>query len=94
MAPLQNQSTPRQDTHRGGVCPARCEEVEVAARSVDPHTKWRGSHEADLEQQGITVLGTPVGRPEFVECELQKVIASHAQFLQRIPEVKDLQCAW
>ena len=81
--------------NRGGVCPAGCEELEVAARIVDPHAKvWRGSHEADLEQQGITVLGTPVGRPEFVERELQKVIASHTQFLQRIPGVKDLQCAW
>ena len=26
---------------------------------------WRGSHDARLEEQGITILGTPVGRPEF-----------------------------
>ena len=97
MAPLQNivHHGKTRIRNRSGVCPARCEELEVAARIVDPHAKvWRGSHEADLEEQGITVLGTPVGRPEFVERDLQKVIASHAQFLQRIPEVKDLQCAW
>ena len=50
-----------------------------AARIVDPHAKvWRGSHEADLGEQGVTVLGTPVGRPEFVKRELQKVVASHS----------------
>ena len=43
----------------------------MAARIVDPHAKvWRGSHEAELEEQEITILGTPMGRPEFVEREL------------------------
>ena len=54
---------------------------------------WRGSHEADLEQQG-SLFWNPVGRPEFVEREFQKVIVSYTQFLQRIPEVKNFQCAW
>ena len=55
---------------------------------------WRGSHEDSLEDQGITILGTPVGRPEFVERELAKILANHSELLTRIPEVQDLQCAW
>ena len=58
---------------RGGVVPDRCDVLEAAARAVDPSARvWRGSHEDRLEEQGITILGTPVGRQEFVERELAK----------------------
>ena len=53
---------------------------------------WRGSHEDSLEDQGITILCTPVGRPEFVERELAKILANHRELLTRIPN--HLQCAW
>ena len=46
--------------------------MEAAARAVDPRAKvWRSSHGDRLE--GITILGTPVGRAEFVERELAKI---------------------
>ena len=53
-----------------------------------------GSHEDRPEDQGITILGTPVGRQEFVEQEIAKIIADHSELLTRIPSVQDLQCAW
>ena len=81
--------------NRGGVIPDRCDELEAAARAVHPRARvWRGSHDDRFEEQGITILGTPVGRPEFVERELAKILADHSELLTRILEVQDLQCAW
>ena len=80
--------------NRGGFISDRCDELEAAAQDADPTARvWRGSHEDRLEDQGITILGTPVGRQEFVESELAKIVANHRELLTRIPEVQDLQCA-
>ena len=81
--------------NRGGIVPDRCDVLEAVARAVDPSARvWRGNHEDRPEEQGITILGTPVGRQEFVERELAKIITDHSELLTRIPEVQDLQCAW
>ena len=81
--------------NRGGIVPDRCDVLEAAARAVDPSARvWRGNHEDRPEEQGITILGTPVGRQKFVERELAKIITDHSELLTRIPEVQDLQCAW
>ena len=45
-------------------------------------------------QQGIKILGVPVGRKEFIEHELDSRASSHAELLEKIPRVKDQQCAW
>ena len=45
-------------------------------------------------QQGMKVLGTPLGHPSFVEAHLQKKLTEQRTFLERIPEVQDLQSAW
>ena len=52
----------------------------------------RGSGDTDLPevQQGMKVLGTPLGHPSFVEAQLTE----QRTFLERIPEVEDLQSAW
>ena len=81
--------------NRGGIMPDRSNILEQTARAVDPTAKvWRGSHEDRAESQGIIVLGTPVGHQEFVKQKLLKTVAEHSNFLLKIPEVKDLQCAW
>ena len=73
--------------NRGGIVPDRCDVLEAAARAMDPSARvWRGSHEDRPEEQGITILGTPVGRQEFVERELAKIIADHSELLTRIPQ--------
>ena len=57
-----------------------------------PVIVWRGDHMLPDHQQGIVVLGTPLGHEEFVKqlrCKLQE----HSLLLQRIEAVTDLQCA-
>ena len=45
---------------------------------------WRGS-EVPTAQQGIKVLGTPPGHPDFVRHRLRDVSEEHERFLTRIP---------
>ena len=45
------------------------------------------------DQQGVKVLGTPLGSPKFVQPRLLELSASH-QRLDKIPLVSDLQSAW
>ena len=46
------------------------------------------------KNKGITILGTPVGRPEFVVHALSRIAERHGELPQKISDVKDLQCAW
>ena len=46
------------------------------------------------DRQGIKLLGTPLGHPDYVARHLQSVVQEHRVLLERIPRVKDLQSAW
>ena len=71
-----------------------CEVLEDAATLVDPEAVvWKGDLELPLSQQLIKILGVPVGRKEFVVHELDSRATCHAELLEKIPFVKDLQCA-
>ena len=98
MATLKDQFAPRQNVQLEprSIVPTRCEELDEAARIADPRKRgvWRGSHDARLAEQGITIQGAPVGRPEFVVSALFRIAERQGELLQKIPEVKDLQCAW
>ena len=81
--------------NRVGQMPFGCERLEAAARAEDPDARvWRGDVQIEPRQRGIVILGTPVGTPEFVEQQLEQKVVEHETFLQRVPELKDLQCAW
>ena len=81
--------------NRAGSFPRDCEILEDAARWVDPDAVvWKGDPDLPLSQQGIKILGVPVGRKEFIEHELDSRATCHAELLEKIPNVKDLQCAW
>ena len=54
---------------------------------------WKGP-ELPVEDQGIKVLGTPLGHPEFVTAHLERITAEHRVLLDRIPAVQDVQSAW
>ena len=59
--------------NRAGIRPPICDELERRARAIDPSAiVWRGS-EVPCHQQGLKVLGTPLGHPEFVRQFLEKV---------------------
>ena len=81
--------------NRAGFVPRGCEALEDAARIDDPEAVvWKGNPWLPQGQQGIKILGVPVGRKEFLEHELDSRASSHAEPLEKIPRVKDLQCAW
>ena len=72
--------------NRAGLFPQGCEVLEDVARRDDPEAVvWKGNPELPLSQQGIKIL---------VEHELESKARSHAELLEKIPRVKDLQCAW
>ena len=80
--------------NRAGTRPIVCDRLEKAAQAVNPNARvWRGSL-LPTDRQGIKVLGTPLGHPDFVARHLQAVVAEHQTLLDRIPRVKDLQSAW
>ena len=55
---------------------------------------WRGDPSLSLAEQGVKVLGTPLGHTEFLKAQLREVINSHSILWERIPSVPDLQSAW
>ena len=44
--------------------------------------------------QGIKVLGSPLGHPAFVARHLERTSSKHQVLLDRIPLVQDVQSAW
>ena len=80
--------------NRSGIRPPICDVLERIARASDPSAVvWRGS-DLPFDQQGLKVLGSPLGHPAYVQKFLEKVTWKHQLLLDRIPLVQDLQCAW
>ena len=52
---------------------------------------WKGNLPA--AQNGIVVLGTPIGQPEFVQLFLQQRLAVQDSFLHRLRQVPGTQAA-
>ena len=76
----------------------RCGTVEVLSpqavqHSRRLHVRWMKAT-LSHEQQGIRVLGTPVGHPDFIRHFLGKKSDAHSRLFERIPSVGDLQAAW
>ena len=71
--------------------PPACDVLERIAQVSDPDARvWKGSGVA-TEQQGIRILGTPLGHPHYVQAFMRKVLAEHEVLLSRIPLVEDVQ---
>ena len=67
--------------------------LEQIARVTHPEAVvWTGSM-IPTGQQGIKVLGTKIGNPDFVAAQ-EAVRREHEVLHDRIPSVSDLQCAW
>ena len=70
-------------------CPSR------DCRQSDPEDQiWFGDHAAPVSEQGIRVLGTPLGSDAFVRAQLQATGEGHEMLLSRIPSIQDLQSTW
>ena len=69
--------------------------MTAAARELDPSAVvWKGDPSLLPAEQGVKILGIPLGHPEYVQNQLQRVSVSHRQLLERINSVQDLQAAW
>ena len=55
---------------------------------------WVGDWSLPPEQQGLVVLGAPIGSEAYVQRQLRLKRDEHDRLLQRIPAVEDLQAAW
>ena len=55
---------------------------------------WVGDWALPRDQQGLNVLGTPLGSDAFVQRQLALKREAHDRLLQAIPTVEDLQAAW
>ena len=54
---------------------------------------WRGLA-VPTHQQGVKILGAPLGLDDVVQAELELVATDHQVLLDRIPGVPDVQAAW
>ena len=68
----------------GGAAP-----LDIAALGPDVWTADKPEH-----LNGIKVLGTPLGKPAFVESFMKERLDNQGKFLKQIEKLKDLQCAW
>ena len=74
--------------------PKFCDVLGQIGQRSDPHARvWRGSA-LPLDKQGVKILGTPLGHPQFVEAYLCKKTAAQEVLLERIPAIPDLQSSW
>ena len=81
--------------NRGGQEPSGAAELTAAARMEKPEAVvWRGDPMLSLADQGLIVLGAPVGQPEFVQARLVEKSGQHQKLLQMIPHLQDVQAAW
>ena len=81
--------------NQGGEKPPGCDALTTDAQRHDPNAVvWKGNRTLPQDQQGLIVLGTPLGSAEFVQRELAELSVKHQSLLDRIPQVQDLQSAW
>ena len=76
--------------NRAGVEPPRVRELQQSPSEP----VWVGDHTLPEEQQGLKVLGTPLGTEAYQQRHGEKRLAEEKRFWDRIPELPDLQCAW
>ena len=80
--------------NRGNVLPPGCQHILRAGRQLDPPVVvWRSDSVLPSEQQGVTILGTPLGRLDFVKAQLRVKAEEHGVLLNRVEAVSHLQCA-
>ena len=93
-ARIHNNTGKTQVWNAAGVRPPACDHLERIAQLTDPDARvWKGPTLPTTEQ-GVRILGTPVGNPDYVQAFLGKVLEEHHVLLSRIPMVEDVQSAW
>ena len=78
--------------NKGGLKPAGVEDLQP--QGADAERVWVGDHALPREDQGVVVLGSPVGTPEFAEKHGAKKLEEAVNLMDLVAQVPDLQCAW
>ena len=55
---------------------------------------WVGDQTLPAKQQGVIVLGSPIGTKAFAEEHAKKRLEEEARLWELLPKLPDLQCAW
>lgn len=61
--------------------------------TLGPDT-WVGDRARPPEQQGLTVLGAPVGTEQYVQQFLKNTLRNHRPLFEQLPDIQDLQTTW
>ena len=81
--------------NQSGVEPRGIETLQAAAQLRDPdEVVCRGDTSLPEAEQGMKILGTPLGHQQFVQSFLRATNEAHAVLVNRIPAIPDLQSAW
>ena len=59
-----------------------------------PRKQCRTGSGVPTEEQGVRILGAPLGHTDFVSAFLERKSRDHHVLLSRIPRVEDVQSAW
>ena len=78
--------------NRGGVKPDGVEALQPPG--PDAERVWVGDHSLPAEQQGVVVLGAPLGIQRFAEEHGKEKLEKEFDLLGLVAQVPDLQCAW
>ena len=78
--------------NHAGVKPQGVDELQ----KTEPNAErvWVGDHTLPAEEQGVLVLGSPVGTVAYAEQWGKKKLGEELQLLDLLPLLPDLQCAW
>ena len=79
--------------NREGLAPRGIDVMQAVARIHDPDAiVWRGDVSLPTVDQGVQLLGTPLGHPDFVRAQLASLSTVHDRLLQQVPTIPDLRC--
>ena len=80
--------------NRSGSQPRGCDILQRIAIQSDPDAVvWRGS-DVPTVQQGIKILGTPLGHNDYAQNHLDRVADEHQRFIDMLLPVPNLQSSW
>ena len=68
--------------------------LEVLPPQDPENPCWTGNWALPAAEQGVVVLGSPVGSRDFIAAKLAQRLQEQDRLLSRIPRVPELQSAW
>ena len=68
--------------------------LEVLPLQDPENPCWTGNWALPAAEQGVVVLGSPVGSRDFIAAKLAQRLQEQDRLLSRIPRVPELQSAW